>query len=512
MKIKLNLNSTTAFTQSKVIDNTSVVTLQPSHSEKPKHLSQSSLSIELLKKYNKGFGRMTTVLLILCIISGIFFLSSSVTLFAQSRVAIKEDTIQICTNSLAEAESLGLEYEAGICNFASYDYLWNNNFEYHTIDSIERDIVSQTKYLDTSIIQSLNILTEITEQLNKLEIEGFVDTNRIEGETLYQHSLRLETIIVTQTALLETSIKLLPLLFEDISSAFEEYTSEKDKVNQKYLKTLSTFLELIEEDNTVAAIDVYIETREALILFYEEVAKAKVDKVSRPNANFLIPVPTNISQFKIFSPQEFVALGDAVVFSNVSAPDTVVPITGNDIADAHIRTLAENRGYKRRPEALGNLTTVDGYALQPEAARAWLELKSASTKEGFPIGLVSGFRSTTSQQQIFMNRLRAAVGAPFDIENIASGMYDSQIQSVLNFSSIPGYSKHHTGFVIDVNDIKTGAFTTFASSGGYAWLSANNYYNAKRFGFIPSYPLNGGPYGPQPEAWEYVYVGVAALR
>src|SRR5690606_25521512 len=39
-----------------------------------------------------------------------------------------------------------------------------------------------------------------------------------------------------------------------------------------------------------------------------------------------------------------------------------------------------------------------------------------------------------------------------------------------------------------------------------------NYANAKRFGFIPSYPPDGGKQGPEPEPWEFVWVGVEVIR
>ncbi len=42
-------------------------------------------------------------------------------------------------------------------------------------------------------------------------------------------------------------------------------------------------------------------------------------------------------------------------------------------------------------------------------------------------------------------------------------------------------------------------------------MAADNYRVAKQFGFIPSYPSGAGAQGPEPEPWEYVYVGVKAI-
>ncbi|HEY6530854.1 MAG TPA: hypothetical protein VIY72_01025, partial [Acidimicrobiales bacterium] len=52
----------------------------------------------------------------------------------------------------------------------------------------------------------------------------------------------------------------------------------------------------------------------------------------------------------------------------------------------------------------------------------------------------------------------------------------------------------------------------FASSAAYRWLSEANYANAKVFGFVPSYPVGAGAIGPDPEPWEFTYVGVRQLR
>ena len=94
----------------------------------------------------------------------------------------------------------------------------------------------------------------------------------------------------------------------------------------------------------------------------------------------------------------------------------------------------------------------------------------------------------------------------YSLVQIANGEADAAINQILNFYSIPGYSKHHTGYAIDIEDSGSG-LDGFATTKGFAWISANNYENAKRFGFIPSYPDGATNQGPVPEPWEYVWVG-----
>ena len=71
----------------------------------------------------------------------------------------------------------------------------------------------------------------------------------------------------------------------------------------------------------------------------------------------------------------------------------------------------------------------------------------------------------------------------------------------------PGYSRHHSGYTIDIS----GSTPIFANSPGFDWISKDNYANSREFGFIPSYPPNTPNQGPNPEEWEYIWVGKDVL-
>jgi hypothetical protein len=194
------------------------------------------------------------------------------------------------------------------------------------------------------------------------------------------------------------------------------------------------------------------------------------------------------------------------IFDELDLPDTTPPtdpppvITGNIEADARIRSLAERRGYQRRPASTGVQGSVDGVPYHPRAADALRELEAAADADGISIVAVSGYRSPEVQRDAFVSDL------PVSPARIAAGNADAAVDDVLAWVAPPGYSKHQTGYAVDLVQAG-GTVGGFASTAAYAWISADNYRNARRFGFLPSYPPDGGLQGPNPEPWEYVFVG-----
>lgn len=214
---------------------------------------------------------------------------------------------------------------------------------------------------------------------------------------------------------------------------------------------------------------------------------------------------------------EFVALFYEAELADVAPVTEPPPITGSRAADKRIVDIAEQRGYRLQQVATSELDSVDGQPLQSAAAQAWDRLADAAAQDGLTLEVISGFRSVSEQRDIFLARLAAEavdqLGRPYTPAEIADGMADEAIDRVLHTSSIPGYSKHHTGYAVDVRDVGSGlSFTRFGETAGYEWISADNFANATRFGFIPSYPHGVEQQGPVPEEWEFVWVGEEALQ
>lgn len=213
--------------------------------------------------------------------------------------------------------------------------------------------------------------------------------------------------------------------------------------------------------------------------------------------------------FKEFSGPQFRDFYETIKYPKVTNTDIPSAITGNSSVDTKIQGLAENRGYKLRPQALEKeLVSVNGQRLQIEAKNSWLELQANAKKDGLNLVLVSGYRSIADQKSLFIGDLRAT---GFGNQDILNGLADSAIDEILQTRSIPGYSRHHTGFTFDLG-CNSSDLVNFKTTACYDWISKDNYYQAKKAGLIPSYPAGVTTQGPNPEEWEYVWVGIDSLK
>lgn len=187
--------------------------------------------------------------------------------------------------------------------------------------------------------------------------------------------------------------------------------------------------------------------------------------------------------------------------SRISSPP---PIRGHGGADARIRSIATSRGYRLRSVHNGARSTAAGVPMDRRAAGALQELINFASRSGHRLGASYGFRSVDLQRTLFLRRISGYSNA-----TIARGGADGAINAALMWVAAPGYSKHHTGYAVD---LQAAGGATFGTSAVGRWLAADNYAVAKRFGFVPSYPPGAGRQGPEPEPWEFVYVGTSAIN
>lgn len=225
------------------------------------------------------------------------------------------------------------------------------------------------------------------------------------------------------------------------------------------------------------------------------------------------PAPPAAPVLKQFTAEQFKKLYSSLVYPNTQPIASPPTITGNDAADERIRKIAEARGYKLTALPVASIVKTGEPGLegddliQPNALIAWQKLKAAAAKDNITLKLTSAYRSIEYQRTLFSRRLQN-VGV--HVGRILEGFADDELDSVLARAAPPGYSRHHTGYVIDLSCNGVG-LEAFKGTNCYAWLSKNNFEHVKKVGLVPSYPEGAGDLGPEPEPWEFVWVGSTAL-
>lgn len=135
----------------------------------------------------------------------------------------------------------------------------------------------------------------------------------------------------------------------------------------------------------------------------------------------------------------------------------------------------------------------NGQFLQPDAARALLELSIRAAADGIHLIPRSAFRSRRFQRDLFLLVARR------------DGLsFAETVRQV----ALPGYSEHHTGFAVDID---RGPFENremkFEETRAYRWLSQN----AASFGFRNSFPRDN-VFGVAFEPWHWRWEGSRSAR
>lgn len=123
---------------------------------------------------------------------------------------------------------------------------------------------------------------------------------------------------------------------------------------------------------------------------------------------------------------------------------------------------------------------------------ALMDMFDAAGKEEVWFWVASGYRSVEEQEAILDRAVQ---------ENLENGMEPEEArEEALRTIQRPGYSEHHTGLAVDLNDVSD----NFEKSEAYRWLSEH----AAEYGFIQRYQASKADLtGIDNESWHYRYVG-----
>lgn len=160
----------------------------------------------------------------------------------------------------------------------------------------------------------------------------------------------------------------------------------------------------------------------------------------------------------------------------------------NEISNTQDEILLVNKYNKLPddfvPEQLVPLSS--GPRVTPATKEAYEQMVKDARNEGYTIRGASAYRSISYQKDVY-NRYLAQ---------------DPQ-QIVDTYSARPGFSEHHTGRTIDLDNISS-SMDNFGNTKEAKWIAENAY----KYGFIIRYPENCEDItGYMYEPWHITYVG-----
>lgn len=159
---------------------------------------------------------------------------------------------------------------------------------------------------------------------------------------------------------------------------------------------------------------------------------------------------------------------------------------------------------KGNPDIIG-----DGYTskMHKSAKEAFIRMKTAAAKENINLEVVSAYRSFQRQKEIFEGKYKR-----FTAEGLSP---EKAIEKIIEYSTIPGTSRHHWGTDLDIIDANAPRPANvlmpdnFHGMGPYCGLKVWLNENAEKFNFIEVYTDNGNRKGFKYEPWHFSYAPVS---
>ena len=187
--------------------------------------------------------------------------------------------------------------------------------------------------------------------------------------------------------------------------------------------------------------------------------------------------------------------------SVLTASASLLPLSFWNSLDSEEFTIEELTG-KANTKFYGN-----GYLVRKEVNEAFIKMQAAAKKENINIQIVSAYRGYKRQKQIFNAKFtRFTHQGLSEIE---------AINKIIEYSTIPGTSRHHWGTDIDIIDANATQPKNVLLPKNYELEGA--YYKMKmwlnehseKFGFYIVYTNNPNRKGFYPEPWHFSYRKIA---
>ena len=155
------------------------------------------------------------------------------------------------------------------------------------------------------------------------------------------------------------------------------------------------------------------------------------------------------------------------------------------------------------------LASRENMWLRTEVVKAFAEMKQAASAAGISLRIISATRTFKHQKRIWeakWNGIRKVEGT-----DLSHSIPDpkERARKILEYSSMPGTSRHHWGTDIDINSLNPEYFESGKGKREYEWLRDN----AFEFGFCQTYTRKDDErsYGYEEEKWHWTYQPTSSL-
>jgi D-alanyl-D-alanine carboxypeptidase len=142
-----------------------------------------------------------------------------------------------------------------------------------------------------------------------------------------------------------------------------------------------------------------------------------------------------------------------------------------------------------------------------KVAIAFTEMQAAAKADGTTLKVLSGTRNFSEQKRIWERKWNGQ--KLVEDQNLSETIKDPVLRAkkIMEYSSMPGTSRHHWGTDIDINSLTSSYFTTGKGKTEYEWLLKN----AVNFGFCQTYTDKAsGRTGYNEEEWHWTYFPISS--
>lgn len=182
---------------------------------------------------------------------------------------------------------------------------------------------------------------------------------------------------------------------------------------------------------------------------------------------------------------------------DLNNPILLEELMGRFDPKTHINFVVIDQKYADEP----------GRIMHKQAYESFVNMWNHAQKDGIKLMIKSATRNFDYQKGIWERKWTGVTEVGGKQLNKSIPDATERAKMILEYSSMPGTSRHHWGTDIDLNAFENSYFESGNGLKVYAWLLEH----AREYGFCQPYTVKGAerPYGYNEEKWHWSYLPVA---